>query len=748
MRSSRRAALLGLGTALLVAAPLVPAHAAEREARVVVAVRPGAAARTAAYLTRHGFTVTGNDGRTLAATGPASTAARLRGAVDGVEHVAGLGRQHAWRRHAVPVGLGAPALRSAYDIARPGSDGSGLTVATIQFSGWDPADLAAYAAGAGYAAPSVTEITVGGGNPRDTSSGGDVEVALDQEVLLAAAPKAAQRIYFGANSTADAVLVYSRVASDAEAGLVDVVSTSWGMCEPFLDEDAASRAAIETQLARIVAAGATVFAASGDMGAYDCSSPDFPDATVAVDFPAASASVVAVGGTRLTGSTGAWTETAWNDPASDGAFKGYATGGGESSSVARPAWQQGLGLPGTRRLVPDIAAVAAPSTGVGIYAASAGGWVVAGGTSASAPLVAGHLAATLASGDRTTGVGDLHDEIYASPHAFRDVTSGGNLLHAAGPGYDLATGMGTPRWSAFGSVLFGDPVVTAPAATRTTTVPVTVTPVPGMTVTSWTTGEGRSVTCDPNGSPDVPTSVTLGTGNDRATHVAVGALADDGTCHVGIAPVLVDTRRPVAFGSFRFLTGADSRTVFSWGATDPAPSSGVAKYDVCVYAMGSGCVWTRTGTVARTVTLTLSQGRTYVLRVTAVDRAGNRGARVSVHKHVVPLDSSRFLLSGGWSTNGARSSWYGSHLYTTRAGASARKMLAGTRYEVSYVAHPTGGVMDVYVSGVLVKRVNTYASVRQYRKVSLVYSGARRSRAVKVVARRGGVAFDAVRVAY
>jgi subtilase family serine protease len=43
------------------------------------------------------------------------------------------------------------------------------------------------------------------------------------------------------------------------------------------------------------------------------------------------------------------------------------------------------------RNVPDVAAVADPETGVGIYVKDAGGWLQIGGTSASAPIWAGYV---------------------------------------------------------------------------------------------------------------------------------------------------------------------------------------------------------------------------------------------------------------------------------------------------------------------------------------------------------------------
>jgi hypothetical protein len=747
MTRARRAALVALLAATGAVATGLPASAgAQQSKRVVIALKdtPNAHRNALKALARNGFTVSTDDGHTIVATGPASNAHALKSADT---HVAGLGPQKPWHSRTVPGGHTATSLANAYDLVA--GDGTGVTIATVQFSGWNSGDLTTYATAAGLPTTAPTEISVGGASPSDTSSGGDVEVALDQEVLRAAAPNATQRIYFGPNTgIADAVLLYSRIATDAENGLVDVVSTSWGMCEPWADLDPDGRAAMETQLQRIVDAGATVFAASGDMGAYDCSYEDAPDNTIAVDYPAASPAVVGVGGTKLTGSTGAWTETAWNEPSS-GSFKGYGTGGGESTSVARPSWQAGLGLAGTHRLVPDVAAMADPSAGFGLFAASAGGWILGGGTSAAAPLVAGHLASALSAAGRTDGIGDPHDALYGNPAAFRDITTGSNLVDAATAGYDKATGLGAPRWSTLSAALFGNPVVAAPAYTRTTTIPLTVMP-PSGAVTAWTVAEGTTVACDPNGSASPPTGITVAPG-DRVVHVVVGALGADSQCRTGVATTVLDTVAPVATASVKALA-ADVRTVFSWGG--PADT---ATYDVCAYAVGTGCFWTQTATTARSATLNLTQGRTYQLRVTAVDRAGNRGAETRSALYVVPIDEKSLSRSRGWSVYSNKGDWYGTHAQAARNGMYLTKTLTGTKYELMYVKQSAGGYMDVYVNGVRVKRINTYSATTAFRQVVTIGTYATRAaRTIKVVvisardsrSRGTNVAVDAIRVTY
>ena len=129
-------------------------------------------------------------------------------------------------------------------------------------------------------------------------------------------------------------------------------------------------------------------------------------------YPAASPYVTAVGGTSL-GSGG---ETPWT----------YG-GRGCSALESAPRWQPHEACGGMRATV-DVAAVADPQTGVSMYEAAGGGWLVAGGTSVGAPIVAAAYALS----------GNPQSAAYAYAHrtAFYDVPPAG---------YDLPTGLGSPR---------------------------------------------------------------------------------------------------------------------------------------------------------------------------------------------------------------------------------------------------------------------------------------------------------------
>jgi kumamolisin len=456
-------------------------HRAER-LTALDRLSPGASHRAAvvAWARGQGLSVLRADGWSVSVAGSATTLARLFGtgldhgrATGGLRvpealraHVAaarGLDDRPVMRPHAIPFGLTGATVRLQYGAPLLGWTGTGITVGTLNLTGWDPSDLTGYAAAAGLALANAQITTVPVDNPANPlvpdGSGDDFEVAMDAQAILATAPAAKQRMYFAPNNGVGTIDVFNQMADDGAAGLLQVASTSWGLCEP--DSPAWYRDAIGQAIDRMLAAGVTLYAAAGDAGMYDCSRPGAVDNTPAVDFPASYPGVVAVGGTR----TGL-TETAWGQIAgSPGtSYAGNGGGGGASAAYARPSYQSGLQQAGTTRLVPDVSSVADPATGFGIL--SGGDWWLGGGTSLGAPTWAGLTAAALSGAGRTTGLGDIHPLIYQHPETFRDITAGSNGYPAA-EGFDLATGLGVPNWAQLGSVLTSSPVVDSAAPTTT-----------------------------------------------------------------------------------------------------------------------------------------------------------------------------------------------------------------------------------------------------------------------------------------
>jgi len=149
----------------------------------------------------------------------------------------------------------------------------------------------------------------------------------------------------------------------------------------------------------------------------------------AVEYPAASQFVTAVGGTSLTRASNT---RGWNETALDG--------GGCSAFEPKPAWQTDKVC--SKRTLVDVSAVADPNTGVSVVDTFGTGttWLVFGGTSVGSPIIASVYA--LASNARSIGPGFP----YAHADHLNDITSctdGSNC--GAGPGYDPPTGLGTPN---------------------------------------------------------------------------------------------------------------------------------------------------------------------------------------------------------------------------------------------------------------------------------------------------------------
>jgi hypothetical protein len=170
--------------------------------------------------------------------------------------------------------------------------------------------------------------------------------------------------------------------------------------------------------------GVAIVASSGDFG-------------YGVSYPAASRSVVAVGGTSLNqltaNGTRDATETVWS-----------GAGSGCSAYEPKPAWQTDAGCP--RRAVADVSAVADPNTGVWVYV-SGDNWRIYGGTSVAAPVVSS-LYALAGNGSSNVNMSSVP---YGAPAAFNDVVSGSNgscggtYLCTGVSGYDGPTGLGTPN---------------------------------------------------------------------------------------------------------------------------------------------------------------------------------------------------------------------------------------------------------------------------------------------------------------
>jgi kumamolisin len=323
-----------------------------------------------------------------------------------------------------------PDLCSAYNWPT-GLPGGGIIALIELQGGWVASDLDAASQALGQPAPSVTDVSVDGthNSPNQgvgSSNDPDIEVALDIQIAAAA--------YFTATGHAATIRVYwaqdiaPAVARAAQDGC-DVCSISWGADEAIWGAQAA--ADMESAAADATAKGMIVFAASGDNDSSDGGSTP-----ANVDVPASCPHVIGCGGTSKTRTS----EVVWND--NPEATNGEGTGGGYSTVFPPQSWQIGAPAPptgtsaGTGRLVPDVAANADPNTGYNVYVH--GSTVVAGGTSAAAPLYAGLFAAL------GTKMGFVSPTLWQNQAAFHDITVGDNGYYAAAVGPDPCSGIGSP----------------------------------------------------------------------------------------------------------------------------------------------------------------------------------------------------------------------------------------------------------------------------------------------------------------
>lgn len=360
-----------------------------------------------------------------------------------------------------------------------GYNGSGVTIAIVDAYG-DPfiqQELNNFSAEFNLPSANVNEICVDGpcNYASGIAEGWATEIALDVEWAHAMAPGARINLYVAANATFPLFDAVQKAVSD---GVNSIISLSWGSPEnafgqsgpvaPIYGENYPWLNQVFQQAA---AQGITVFASSGDWGAYDQSQGETAPYGGAV-YPSTDPYVTGVGGTTLymnstsgylqlpyanaSGSYGA--ETAWSWSNSQDA----ATGGGYSTLFGVPSWQSGPGFAGTSRGAPDVGWDANPSTGVLVAISNGLGqpmtYYIVGGTSVGSPSWAGSLALI----DQKAGgkLGSLNPAIYSILNnsgeyskAFHDITVGNNNPNSAGVGWDPLTGVGTPDLSMLASYL-------------------------------------------------------------------------------------------------------------------------------------------------------------------------------------------------------------------------------------------------------------------------------------------------------
>ncbi len=337
-----------------------------------------------------------------------------------------------------------------------GQNGTGEKIAVFELAPHVGTDTSAYLSCFGLT-NTVTTTKVDGG--AGTAGGnGTLEANIDIEEVATQATHASIVSYEGPNTDQGLYDTYHRIVSD---DTVQVISTSWGLCEPLeATQTKSSYAALDTLFAQAAAQGQAVLAATGDSGSEDCWGANGAS-TLQVDSPADDPNVTGVGGTSL---NAIGDEPVWNDCEGKSTlsqcesalgFTPGAAGGGLSSHFTRPSWQPAVSG-GTCsltscRAVPDVSA----NAGVGEVFESSGGWTAVGGTSIAAPKIAAIIAdidtaCAARIGDVAPAL-DALQQLGVYSTALNDITVGDNDLtrtnagkYSATTGIDLASGVGSP----------------------------------------------------------------------------------------------------------------------------------------------------------------------------------------------------------------------------------------------------------------------------------------------------------------
>jgi subtilase family serine protease len=382
---------------------------------------------------------------------------------------------------AVEACYGPQDIRNQYDfnpLYANGTTGTGQTIVIFDSFGSPTIkrDLATFDATYGIPAPpsfNVYEpeghVTLNYdklGSPVDfknknvaTEIGWAYETTLDVEWAHAMAPGASIALVVVPVAETEGVQGLQNLQNAQRWALEHHIGTIWSDSFAATEQSFHNSSTIEnlnSLYAQAAREGISAFFATGDSGPANTDKQGAVYPFPTVNFPSSSPDVVAVGGTEIPAPpptiSSYQPEAAWNDCCGAG-------GGGYSSVFAEPPFQTAASIedPSGMRALPDVSYNAALISAILIYESfdptvSGPQWVIIGGTSAATPQWAA-LDALANQADGQLGfLAPRLYQVYESPayaSAFHDITAGNNSRdgvsgYSAGPGWDPATGLGTP----------------------------------------------------------------------------------------------------------------------------------------------------------------------------------------------------------------------------------------------------------------------------------------------------------------
>lgn len=414
-----------------------------------------------------------------------------------------------------PTSTGQPGQYTVGDVAdfyninplyKRGITGKGSTVALVTLANFFPSDAETYWSEIGLTTKPnrITQVHVDGGGAIDGDSG---EAALDVEQSGGLAPFADITVYDAPNAGNGFTDAFMRAVVDNKA---DSISTSWGAPEiynfaalnvdgakPTDTSDVGDLRTFHQILMEAAAQGQSVFAATGDSGAYDTvrslgtgTGPDEFSAPLTVDSPASDPYMTAAGGTTtpvtfsdadgnvvlqikqesvwgwdyllpfvprdqlFAAGAGGGVSVYWPLPVYQWFTNGIRASESKQSlvfndPVAGPTTLLKLPAKFPGRNLPDISLNADPETGYLVESSTDGGLVAEGGTSFVAPQLNGISA--LLKQSQGHRIGFWNPRIYllqlifgaGKSTGFNDIKAGDNWFYNGKAGYEQGSGIGT-----------------------------------------------------------------------------------------------------------------------------------------------------------------------------------------------------------------------------------------------------------------------------------------------------------------
>lgn len=437
-----------------------------------------------------------------------------------------------------------------------GLTGAGRTIAVIGRSDILLSNVATFRNS--MALPSNLPEIVNGGAAPGFVTGDELESDLDVQWAGAVATGATVKFVTTASTaTSDGIGLSALYAVNNNIG--DVITVSYGLCESLMGAGGVNFYSSLWQQATVQ--GQTVVVSSGDSGAAGCDPAAATTATrgQGVNGLCTSPYSTCVGGTQFndTASPATWwrssndaggasalsyiPELAWNESGSNGGSGLFSSGGGASIRFTKPSWQNTAGVPAdNRRDVPDVSLNASGRVGYLVTssdnATRTPTTYVVGGTSASAPALAGILAIV----GQKTGyrLGNINPTLYGlanrqattgTPY-YHLITSGNNSVpgqagfsaSTATPRYNLVTGLGTINGEVF---VNGYTDTLPPSSTTLSGSASRIAAGQSLTLTAVVSGSGTTGTVqftDNGVNLGVPVAVSAGAASLSTTALTTG----------------------------------------------------------------------------------------------------------------------------------------------------------------------------------------------------------------------------------